>query len=181
MKMWTLVRAGAAAVCVAGVVMCGCASGGQRSRGAGDASQAQAMFERVKKLEGTWVMADEKGEMHTGVEYRVVSAGSAVCERMFPGSEHEMVNMYHLDGDRLLVTHYCAMGTQARMQADGWSTPTSIVFKPESVTNLSSASAEYMAKLELEMPDADHLTQKWTSQKEGVETHHTDFAMMRKK
>src|SRR6185295_4096962 len=51
------------------------------------------------------------------VTYKVVSNGSAVCETLFPGSPEEMITMYHLDGDKLTATHYCAMGNQPRMQA----------------------------------------------------------------
>jgi hypothetical protein len=179
-----MMRVCVAVVCTGAVGVLGvggCASSGTKVHAARDASQAQAMFDKVKSLEGTWEMVDEKGEKHVGAEYRVVSAGSVVCERMFPGSAHEMVNMYHLDGDRFLVTHYCAMGTQVRMQASSWATPTMIAFRPESVTNLPTPGTEYMAELELTMQDADNVTQKWISQKSGAKTSHTEFALMRKK
>ncbi len=38
---------------------------------------------------------------------------------MYPGMEHEMTNMYTLDGNTLVMTHYCAGGNQPRMRATG--------------------------------------------------------------
>ncbi len=165
------------------VVAGGCASGGSSKAHAAPAATAQseAVFNRVKALAGSWEMDDEKGQNKVAVVYRVVAGGSAVCELMFPGSEHEMVNMYHMDGNRVLVTHYCAAGNQPRMAAMDFSTPQRIVFSPESVTNLKSDSTEYMGSLELEMPDADHLVQHWNSQKAGAPTENAVFAMTRRK
>ena len=48
--------------------------------------------------------------------YRVTAAGSAVMEVLFPGTDHEMVTVYHQDGDDLILTHYCAAGNQPRMK-----------------------------------------------------------------
>ena len=51
----------------------------------------------MKSLAGTW-----KGthiihgkEAPASIEYKVSSNGSTVVETMFPGSPHEMVNVYH--------------------------------------------------------------------------------------
>lgn len=182
---------GVAGVAVAaGLLAGGCASSGSGAEKSSSGktatavktpSAAEQMFNQVKGLEGTWEMADDKGAKQVAVVYRVVAAGSVVCEQMFPGSQHEMVNMYHLDGNRLLVTHYCASGNQPRMQAMSQPKHGEIAFTSESVTNLAEPGGEYMGGLVLEMPDTDHLTQKWTSQKAGVETEHATFAMTRRK
>src|SRR5262245_1647364 len=72
-----------------------------------------ASLERFKALEGEWVAA-ESGEMaHAGdlmARYHVTAAGSAVVEEVFPGTPHEMVTVYHLDGKELVLTHYCMNG-----------------------------------------------------------------------
>ena len=49
--------------------------------------------------------------------YAVTAAGSAVVETVFPGTEHEMVTVYHADGSDLVLTHYCMEGNQPRMRA----------------------------------------------------------------
>ena len=51
-------------------------------------------------------------------DFKISAAGTVVMETMGPGSEHEMINMYHLDGDDLVLTHYCAGGNQPTMRLD---------------------------------------------------------------
>jgi hypothetical protein len=68
-----------------------------------------AAFEKLKGLAGTWSanMLERDGELTT-VEYRVTAGGSVVMETMFAGQPHEMINMYAVDGDSLIATHYCS-------------------------------------------------------------------------
>jgi hypothetical protein len=46
------------------------------------------------------------------------AGGSVVMETMMAGTDYEMINMYHLDGDDLVLTHYCAGGNQPTMRLD---------------------------------------------------------------
>ena len=83
---------------------------------------AQEGFEQLKGLAGTWEGEPEgegaEAEAETkeaGVvkhEIQVSAAGTVVMETMAPGTDHEMINMYHLDGEDLVLTHYCAGGNQ---------------------------------------------------------------------
>ena len=82
---------------------------------AGEGSGAQA-FDTLKGLEGTWhgkASADQSDATHV---FEVSAAGTVVMETMFPDTDHEMINMYHLDGDDLVLTHYCAGGNQPTMK-----------------------------------------------------------------
>lgn len=36
---------------------------------------------------------------------------------MFPGTDDEMTNLFCMDGDDLVLTHYCAAGNQPRLRA----------------------------------------------------------------
>src|SRR5439155_8435497 len=87
-------------------------------------------LEKLKKLSGTWVATDKDGKPTSEVVsvFRVTSAGSAVHETIFPGTDHEMVSVYHLDGKDLVMTHYCALGNQPRMKLDAKSQPNQLVF-----------------------------------------------------
>lgn len=115
----------------------------------------------VKSLAGTWQMTDEKGAVSVSNVFAVTSNGAVVREIMFPGSPHEMTNTYHMDGDDLLVTHYCAVGNQPRMHCVR-STPTELVFVYDSITNFSGKEGTtYMAELTLTKVDADTLKQTW--------------------
>jgi hypothetical protein len=74
---------------------------------------SNAVFEKLKSLAGTWDanMLKPDGQKTT-VEYRVSANGTVVQETMFPGTPMEMINMYTVDGDGILATHYCAGDNQ---------------------------------------------------------------------
>ena len=89
----------------------------------GAAVAGDDVMSKLTALEGEWILLDDNGG-ETGVvgaSFRLTSAGSAVMERMFPDSPdgHEMVNMYHADGERVLMTHYCAAGKPAAVGSEG--------------------------------------------------------------
>lgn len=136
------------------------------------ASKAQPLFEALTKLAGTWTV-ERDGKTEVSVESRVIAAGSVLHERLLPGAPYEMVNTYHLDGDNLVVTHYCAAGNQPRMQATAESLstfkpngPATIVFKFRDGTNLP-ADKPYMGELTVVIKDDDHVTQTWRTVKDG--------------
>jgi hypothetical protein len=61
------------------------------------------------------------------VIYKVTAGGSVVMETLFPGTDHEMISMYHLEKGELIATHYCAMGNQPRMKLSK-ATPSELTF-----------------------------------------------------
>jgi hypothetical protein len=89
-----------------------------------------------------------------------------------------MTNMYTLDGDSLVVTHYCAAGNQPRMRAraieDG-----RIAFRLDSVGDLGSDDSHYMGELILVLVDADHVEQHWRTFKDGELDHEMVFPLER--
>jgi hypothetical protein len=163
-------------------VLGGCASGAGTGRVVEPASAAQkaSLLDKMKSLEGEWQSKDpQTGAMMTACVFRTTSGGTAVQEVMLPGTPHEMVNMYHMDGSTLVVTHYCAMGNQPRMRATS-SDGTSIAFAFDSVTNKTAPDQTCMGKLTLEFVDADHLVARWGSVG-GPEDHSPVFELTRKK
>src|SRR5262249_24847095 len=81
---------------------------------------ANSAFEKMKKLAGTWLAADEDGKPTDQVMsiIKVTAGGSAVHETIFPGQPQEMVSIYTVDGPDLVMTHYCVLGNQPRLKAD---------------------------------------------------------------
>ncbi len=142
----------------------GCASSGGAASKATTAPTpaSMGMFDQLKKLEGTWVMKDENGQEQVALVTRVISGGNVVCETMFPGSAHEMVNMYHLDGGEVVVTHYCAVGNQPRMACASPARPGEFHFKFRDITNRPDPNAMYMGELVVRMDGGDKLSQEWT-------------------
>lgn len=148
-----------------GLASCQSTPGQPRAVTAATPAQKAALIDRVKTLAGTWDCDDVHGEKGTCV-YQVSSNGSAVREVMFPGTDHEMTNMYTMDGPDLLVTHYCAMGNQPHMKASAGD-PNRIEFKCCGVSNLASPSQGYMGSLTITFVDADHMRQEWRSIQNG--------------
>jgi len=85
------------------------------------------------------------------------------------GGHENMVSMIHMDGDRLLMTHYCGAGNQPRMKAALAPDGKSVSFDFIDATNLSSRDAGHMQHVLFAMPDADHHTEEWTFLDHGKE------------
>lgn len=98
------------------VLMAGLTLGTQVHADESSAVTAKSALERLKTMAGTWE-GQTGGEAGT-VVFRVTGGGTAVSETMFPGSPHEMMSVYFVEGDDLVLTHYCAMGNQPKMKLD---------------------------------------------------------------
>ncbi len=149
----------AVGVMAAGLTTSGCAFmklGGELSP-----EGARATFEKLKSLEGTWNSTPESA-MQGSLVYRVVGAGSTVQETIFPGTPHEMVTMYHMDGDALVLTHYCAAGNQPRMRAVLDKSAHDIVFRFTGLGNGDPSKDMHMHEAEIDIGADGHLRSHWT-------------------
>jgi hypothetical protein len=143
-------------------------------------SKAQASFDKLKTLAGNW--EGTASGVLSKVSYRVISNGSVIEETMKNGTEDTMVTIYHLDGDRLMVTHYCGAGNQPRMVATpDHNKPNVFAFKFQDVTNLSKAQPGHMRDLVLTLVDKDHITQQWTWHTQDKEEKMELFKLARTK
>jgi hypothetical protein len=150
-----------------------------------DAETSKACFERIKSLAGDWSGQGTGGAESFPVEvnYRVTGGGSAVEETLFRGTPHEMITMYHLDGDRLMLTHYCAAGNQPRMIATDSSTSgdaTTIRFGFAGATNLASPSDGHMHDAEMTIEGKDKIRTRWTYYENEKPNHDARFELTRK-
>jgi hypothetical protein len=144
-------------------------------------SKAQASFDRLKTLVGEW-KGTAGNNQQASVSYRVVASGSVLEETLHVGKEETMITVYHLDGDRLMVTHYCAAGNQPRMVATpDPNNPNIFAFKFLDATNMSSPDASHMRNLVVTLVDKDHFTQQWTWREKGKEDQRELFKLTRKK
>ena len=143
----------------------------------GQPAQREALLAAVSGLAGRWEAPSEDAEpvVH---EFSVGSGGSAVREIMFPGTPHEMTNMYTLDGDALVMTHYCAMGNQPHMRATSIEGDR-IVFRADGVSDLSSPDEAYMGEMTLVMVHDDHIEQQWRAFRAGELDHELKIPMTR--
>ncbi len=161
-------------------------------------------FEKLKQLAGEWVAADgsampmgEKAEMggqgekksetpakkdaaQTVAVYKVVSAGSAVQETLFPGTPHEMITMYYLDGPDLVLTHYCALANQPHMKAEKSADESKLVFKFAGGSNIDPAKDTHMHDLTLTFIASDHIRAEWALYEQGKPSDVKPFELKRK-
>src|ERR1700746_2096797 len=93
------------------------------SAGAFAQSDAQKSFDKLKTLAGTWegkvvtVPPEASVEGQTvRITLRVTSMGNALMHEVSLSSRpDDPSTMLYLDGDRLLLTHYCDAGNRPRM------------------------------------------------------------------
>ena len=130
-------------------------------------TDAQKAFSAIKNMPGMWEGKTPEGQP-LQVNFKVTSAGSAVMSEIL--GEHNMISMFHLDGpDKLLMTHYCTVGNQPRMQASVSPDGKTITFNFMDVTNLKSADDGHMYRMVLTLLDDNHHTEEWTFTDHGKE------------
>jgi hypothetical protein len=125
-------------------------------------SNTQKSFDLMKSLTGSWEGKSDMGEVK--VAYRLTAGGSALMSEIqsqMDGKLEDMITMIHMDGSRLLLTHYCEAGNQPRMQASRSSDGRSITFDFVDATNLASAQPGHMRRVIFTFTDADHHTEEW--------------------
>ncbi|HZW10688.1 MAG TPA: hypothetical protein VFF69_12360 [Phycisphaerales bacterium] len=175
-------RALAAIVSLAALTLAACQS--TPSRVHASSTQDEAMLGRIAALEGEWELVGDGATPGDGSVFTVSGAGSNVREVMFPGHEHEMTNMYHMDGDKLVVTHYCAGGNQPRMAArSARETDEGTVYKFEfdSVSNLRPEHDHFMGQMTLTLLHDGTIRQDWRSfDSDGNLTEPVVFHLRRK-
>jgi len=139
-------------------------------------TKSSPAFEKLKSLVGTWKGKDEEGKPVT-ITYKVVSAGTTIMETLDMGeNEAAMITMYHPDGKKLMMTHYCSLGNQPRMKASDLSKDgNTLSFNFVDISNRASAKDNYMHKLVFTFKDTDHFSQQWTMKMEGKMEHPSMF------
>ena len=142
----------------------------------GENPHAAAQLDKLKALEGDWVATGGAMPGMT-VSYGLTAGGSTVVETLMEGTDHEMITMYYLDGDDLVLTHYCVLGNQPHMQARP-STDDTITFDCYGGGNLADHSAQHMHRGVFIFEGADRLRTAWSSFEGGeeLETLHIELA-----
>ena len=73
-------------------------------------------FSRLKALVGDWDAESSQGKAHS--RFELIAGGSVLLEHFTEPGGQEMLTAYHLDGSRLVLTHYCVAGNQPQMVAE---------------------------------------------------------------
>ena len=70
-------------------------------------------FEQLKTLVGDWTIADSNRK--TQVNFRLIANDSAIVETWTMSPTRQSMTVYVLDGERLIMTHYCPQGNAPRL------------------------------------------------------------------
>ena len=133
------------------------------------ARPTSAPLERFKTLAGEWVAAEDGDMVKKGdlvARYAVTASGTAVVETVFPGSEHEMVTVYHADGPDLVLTHFCMEGNQPRMRARG-AQGSRFEFAYDGGTNIDPKRDRHMHSATFDLASANEIRSEWSELAEG--------------
>ncbi len=136
------------------------------------AEDAAAAYARFKNLAGEWVGKSTKGWTDRE-SISVIARESAVMviSNFEAHPDETMATMVHLDGDRLMLTHYCVARNQPRLEAtsiedDG----RTITFAFSDGTNLPSRDTGHMDKAIFRFVDDTHYSSRWTFYQDGQES-----------
>jgi hypothetical protein len=116
-------------------------------------------WDKLKGLVGTWRLVDSKtpSDQAFRITFRLISANTALVESFGDPSKQVTETVYHLDGQRLLATHYCAQGNQPRLQLQPPSSTGSLEFQFLDATNLKRITDSHLIRLRFEFVDSRHL------------------------
>jgi hypothetical protein len=129
-------------------------------------SSDAAAFARLKTLAGEWEADTRMGKAH--LSYEVIAGGTALVEKETAEKMPAMLTVYHLDGDRLVLTHYCMAGNQPRMQAKAFNPESGEVeFQFLDATNLTGPGAGHMHNATFRVVDNNHLATAWDFYEDG--------------
>jgi hypothetical protein len=150
-------------------------------------SEAQTSFDTMKTLAGSWEgliktvpqeAAIEGKLMH--VSFRVTSMGNALVHEMTgAGRPDDPITMLYLDGDRLLLTHYCDAGNRPRMT--GKISPDGKTVEFEFLDVAGSTEYGHMHHAVFTVIDANHHTEDWTYMMPGDKPVHARVDLQRTK
>lgn len=131
-------------------------------------SEAQKSFDNLKALAGSWQgvvtttpkQPDVDGKVGQ-ITLRVTSMGNAIMhEAHMEGRPDDPLTMLYMDGDRLMLTHYCDAGNRPRMVAKATSSGNTVEFELLDVAG--SMQYGHMHHSVFNIIDANHHTEDWT-------------------
>lgn len=149
---------------------------------AGDGSQnpvdGKQGLTHLQTLVGEWQADTPMGKAH--VTFETIAGGSALVERDTMEHMPPMETTFYLDGNRLLLTHYCDLGNQPRLEARGYDYNShTIEFAFLDGTNLASPAASHMHNASYRFIDANHFSTRWELYENGREKSVESFEFTR--
>jgi hypothetical protein len=150
-------------------------------------SDAQKSFDKLKTLAGSWEghvttlppQAEIEGKLMQ-VSLRLTSMGHTLMHEMTgSGRPDDPITMFVVDGDRLLLTHYCDADNRPRMV--GRMSPDGKTVEFEFLDVSGNLQYGHMHHAVFSVIDANHHTEDWTYMEPGDKPVHAHFELQRTK
>ncbi len=139
-------------------------------------SDAQKSFETLKNLAGTWEGTFEGKPIHLSL--RVTSTGNALLHEIRQeGKPDDPITMIYLEGDRLLLTHYCDAGNRPRMVARASLDRKTVEFDFLDVAG--GTQYGHMDHAVFTIIDVNHHSEDWTYMLPGDKPFHAHMDLQR--
>ena len=162
------------------IALAALAAAAQAASTTADSAPGPAAFARLKTLVGDWEADTQMGKVH--VNYELIAGGTSLVARETGEKMPEMLTVFYLNGDRLLLTHYCMAGNQPRMQARSFNAATGeIDFQFLDATNLASPGAGHMHNAKFRVAGNDHFSDQWEFYENGQPkmSHEAQYARVK--
>lgn len=147
-----------------------------KAKASGSVSGKEA-FAKLKQLVGTWEESKPEGSFQ--VIYKLTGGGSALIETQFPGSGMEMTSVYHMDGENLMMTHYCAAGNQPTLIYVPGKSATELKFDFHKGSNMKPTDMHIHGAV-IKLLASDHIKSDWIGFMNGKDAGTTTFDLKRK-
>jgi hypothetical protein len=133
---------------------------------------AETAFQYLTTLDGDWQRAAGAADHeHTGatrgVNFHTTAGHSSVMEVLYPGSPTEMINMFHMNNDDLLLTHYCALGNAPIMKFEKSDKPGQIKFVFYGGTNFDPKTDAHVHEGVYQVIDGNTIVSSFISHSDG--------------
>jgi hypothetical protein len=144
------------------------------------ANHAKDAFQKLQSFAGDWQGKDEQGH-EVKSNFKLMISNTVVMETLDASGMDEMLTLYSVDGNGISLLHYCPTNNQPHMRAVPRSSNVKeLVFSFLNAGNLSSIAVGHEHKMVMEFDDKDHITERWTWQRNGKDTEMI-YRLVRKK
>lgn len=129
---------------------------------------AQSALAFLTTTSGEWVSGSAQHEHGTPagnrgvVSVKTKAAGSAVVHTYGAGTPNEMETIFHMDGDQLLLTHYCALQNAPVLRFEKSNKPGELKFVFHGGTNFDAKVDAHLHDSTFVIKDKDTVEQNST-------------------
>lgn len=158
-------------------------------------AEPRQIYEWTKQLEGQWTLSSVEtqeggtqthpsmvplfGTDHVAMDFTLIGRESTVQEDLLPGTERQMVTMYHCKNascSDVKATHYCAKKNQPEFVASRKSSSRELIFECDMSTELCQSWDAHIHRITHQLSDdGQHLRSSYANFVAGEHTTDTIF------